>query len=46
MVTAEIALEQGFHAIQSDHVEYITGKPPLSLREVYGLCKGKTYGEV
>jgi NAD(P)H dehydrogenase (quinone) len=45
MVTAEIAFEQGFHGILSDHVEYITGKKPYSLREVYAFCKGRNYND-
>jgi NAD(P)H dehydrogenase (quinone) len=34
MVSAEMAVALGFHAILSDHVEFITGRKPLSLREV------------
>jgi NAD(P)H dehydrogenase (quinone) len=45
MVTAEIAFERGFHAILTDHVEYITGKKPLTLGEVYALCKGRDYAD-
>lgn len=43
MVTADIAFAQDYHAILSHHVEFITGKKPYTLREVYEFCKGKDY---
>jgi NAD(P)H dehydrogenase (quinone) len=44
MVTADIAFAQDFHAILSHHVQFITGKKPYALREVFEFCKGKDYG--
>jgi NAD(P)H dehydrogenase (quinone) len=38
LVSAEVAFGQGYHGILSDHVEFITGRKPLSLREVYSVC--------
>lgn len=43
MVTADIAWGMGFHAILSHHVQFITGKAPYTLREVFEFCKGKSY---
>ena len=43
MVTADVAFAEDFHAILSHHVQYITGKKPYTLREVYEFCKGKDY---
>jgi NAD(P)H dehydrogenase (quinone) len=43
MVSAEVAFGQGYHAILSDHVEFITGMKPLTLREVFALNKGQDY---
>lgn len=34
LVTAWIAMSQGFHAILSHHVQFITGKPPTALLEI------------
>ena len=45
MVTADIAFQAGFHAIQTDHVEFITGKKPYSLRKVFEFCKGRSYDD-
>ena len=45
MVTADLAFAQGFHAIMSHHVKFITGREPYSLREVYEYCKGKDYND-
>lgn len=45
MVTADIAFQAGFHAVQTDHVEFITGKKPYSLREVFEFCKGRSYDD-
>lgn len=45
MVTADIAFQAGFHALQTDHVEFITGKKPYSLREVFEFCKGRSYDD-
>lgn len=46
MVSADIAFAQGFHAIMSHHVEFLTGQKPLSLRTVFERCKGKRYDEL
>jgi NAD(P)H dehydrogenase (quinone) len=45
IVTAEIGMGQNYQAIQSRHVQLITGSPALSLREVLKDCKGKTYDQ-
>jgi NAD(P)H dehydrogenase (quinone) len=45
MVTADIAFGQDFHAILSHHVQFITGKKPYSLREVFEFCKGRDYND-
>ena len=45
MVTAEIAYEQGFHAILTDHVEFITGRRPHTLQEVFDLCRGLDFND-
>ena len=42
---ASISGQTGFHAIQTDHVEFITGKKPYSLREVFEFCKGRSYDD-
>jgi NAD(P)H dehydrogenase (quinone) len=39
VVTAYIAFDQGYHAILSHHVEFITGKRPVPLREVIAKAK-------
>jgi len=46
MVSADIAFSQNFHAILSGHVEFITGRKPHALREVFEFCRGKTYDQV
>jgi NAD(P)H dehydrogenase (quinone) len=45
MVTADVAFQAGFHAILTHHVEYITGKRPISLRAVFDRCKGRDYND-
>jgi NAD(P)H dehydrogenase (quinone) len=45
MVTADVAFQQDYHAIMSHHVEYITGKKPYTLREVYERCKGMDFND-
>ena len=45
MVTADIAFQAGYHGILTHHVEFITGQKPISLREVFELCKGKDYND-
>jgi NAD(P)H dehydrogenase (quinone) len=39
IVTAYIAFDQGYHAILSHHVEFITGKKPVALSEVMAKAK-------
>jgi NAD(P)H dehydrogenase (quinone) len=39
LVTAYIAFDQGYHAILSHHVEFITGQKPRQLREVLEAAK-------
>ena len=41
MVNAHRAFVQGYHAIRSDHVLFITGRQPISLREVFLASKLK-----
>ena len=45
MVTAELAYEQGFHAILTDHVELITGRTAQSLQEVFDCCRGLDFND-
>lgn len=45
MVTAEIAFEQGYHAILTDHVEFITGRKPHMLHEVFDFCRGLDFND-
>jgi NAD(P)H dehydrogenase (quinone) len=45
MVTADLAFQAGYHGILTHHVEFITGQKPMSLREVFDLCKGKDYND-
>jgi NAD(P)H dehydrogenase (quinone) len=45
MVTADIAFQAGYHGILTNHVEFITGTRPMSLRDVFELCKGKDYND-
>jgi len=45
LVSADIAWAQNYHAIVSRHVEFITGRKPRTLRDVFESCKGKTYEE-
>lgn len=45
MVTAEIAFEQGYHAILSDHVEFITGRKPHTLQDVFDFCRGLDFND-
>ena len=35
MVTAEVAFQQGWHEILTGHVKLITGRTPISMREVF-----------
>lgn len=45
MVGQDIGFAGNYYAIQTDHVEFISGKKPYSLREVYEMCKGRSYGD-
>jgi len=45
MVNADMCWAKGFHEILTGHVEMITGKKPMALREVFELCKDKDYAE-
>jgi hypothetical protein len=38
-VSAYVAFDQGYHAILSRHVEFVTGTRPASLREVIAKAK-------
>lgn len=44
LVSAEIAIQAGYHAILTDHVTFITGSAPATLRDVFMQCKGVDYG--
>lgn len=46
LVSADIAIAQGFQCILSSHVEMITGKKPETLREVFERCGDKRYDQV
>lgn len=46
MLAGDIALKQGFHAILTHHVKFLTGREPESLRSVFERCKGKRYDEL
>jgi NAD(P)H dehydrogenase (quinone) len=46
MLAGDIALAQGFHAILSHHVKFLTGREPESLWSVFERCKGKRYDEL
>lgn len=46
LVSADTAIAQGFQAILSHHVRYITGQEPESLRAVFERCKDKRYDEL
>jgi NAD(P)H dehydrogenase (quinone) len=39
IVSAYVAFDQGYHAILSHHVEFITGKRPVSLKEILVQAK-------
>jgi len=43
MVSQDVGFAGHFYATLSDHVELITGKKPLALRDVFVLCRGKSY---
>ncbi|MGX7895961.1 NAD(P)H-binding protein [Tsuneonella sp. HG222] len=43
MVGQDVGFAGNFYAILTDHVEMITGKKPIPLREVYEFCRGKDY---
>lgn len=45
MISADMAFAQGFHAIMSHHVEFITGKKPYSVRDIFEFCRGKSYDQ-
>lgn len=45
MVNADLGFANGFHEILTGHVEMITGRKPMALREVFALYKGKDYSE-
>jgi NAD(P)H dehydrogenase (quinone) len=43
MISADLAFAQGYHAILSHHVTFITGRQPHTLRAVFEYCRGKSY---
>jgi NAD(P)H dehydrogenase (quinone) len=45
MVSQDVGFAGNFYAILSDHVELITSRKPMPLREVFALCKGKDYDD-
>lgn len=45
MVSQDVGFAGHFYAVLSDHVELITGHKPIPLREVFELCKGKSYDD-
>lgn len=45
MITAEVAFEAGYHAILTDHVEFITGRKPHTLQEVFDQCRGLDFND-
>lgn len=46
LVSAEVAMAQGYQALLSHHVEHITGQQPESLRSVMERVKSLRYDEV
>jgi NAD(P)H dehydrogenase (quinone) len=46
LVSAEVAIAEGYQAILSHHVKHITGREPESLRAVAERCKSLLYGEI
>jgi NAD(P)H dehydrogenase (quinone) len=45
LVSADIAIAQGYQCILSSHVEMITGRKPEPLREVFVRCGDKRYDQ-
>ena len=39
IVSAYLAFEQGYHALLSHHVEFITGRKPMALSEILAKAK-------
>ncbi|MEV7738067.1 SDR family oxidoreductase [Streptomyces sp. NPDC088921] len=46
LVSAEVAISEGYQAIMSHHVKHITGQEPASLRSVMERCKSLRYDEI
>jgi NAD(P)H dehydrogenase (quinone) len=46
LVSADMAIAQGFQGILTDHVKQLTGRTPESLREVFARCGDKRYDEL
>lgn len=46
LVSAEVAVLEGYQAIMSHHVKQITGQEPISLRSVMERCKSLRYDEI
>ncbi|WP_409468964.1 SDR family oxidoreductase [Streptomyces sp. HC307] len=46
LVSAEVAVAEGYQAILSHHVKHITGQDPASLRSVMERCKSLRYAEI
>ena len=46
MVSASLAMAQGYHALMSRHVDFITGRPAIPLRTIMMEAKGKTYDQI
>lgn len=46
LVSAEVAIAEGYQAVMSHHVKHITGQEPVSLRSVMERCKSLRYDEI
>ncbi|MBA4865168.1 SDR family oxidoreductase [Streptomyces sp. PSKA54] len=46
LVSAEVAIAEGYQAILSHHVKHITGQGPESLRSVMERCRSLRYDEI
>lgn len=46
LISAEVAVSEGYQAILSHHVKHITGQEPVSLRSVMERCKSLRYDEI
>ncbi|MBW8799010.1 MAG: SDR family oxidoreductase [Streptomyces sp.] len=46
LISAEVAISEGYQAIMSHHVKHITGREPVPLRSVMERCKSLRYDEI